>query len=97
MTKLNVIADNHDVTINIPAGVIIDIDRSGSISDHDITTFLNEIKAINDATRKKVAMINFNEKCLQKVKKFNIRVRNKSILARFEPKGQVILITFDGK
>lgn len=52
-------------------GVLIDVDRSGSISAEEMESFLNEIAAVTAASERKERFLRFNQK-----------IRNKG----FEPK-----------
>lgn len=97
MSIITAIADSHDVTIHVPDGILFDIDRSGSISESEISAFLAEIDAITERFRRYDDMYFFNKICNSRVKKLNIRVPRKQAISRFRGRDQVTTIVFSDK
>lgn len=97
MSIFTAIADNHDFAIHVPDGLLFDVDRSGSISDAELTAFLSEIEVLNERSRHYADMYFFNQSCNSRVKKLNIRVPRKQAIARFRGREQVTTIVFSDK
>ena len=97
MSIFTAIADNHDFTIHVPDGLLFDLDRSGSITDDEMSAFLAELDEINERSRRYADMYFFNQNCNSSVKKLNIRVPRKQAIARFRGREQVTTIVFSDK
>jgi predicted metal-dependent peptidase len=65
-------------------GVVIDIDRSGSITSDEMESFLNELSMITAASEKKDRWLNFSHKLRNKGKEMTPRVCSKRNEARFK-------------
>lgn len=94
MSTITVIADSHDFVLNVPDGLLFDVDRSGSISDAEMSAFLAEIDEINARSRCYADMCFFNQLRNIRVKKLNIRVPHKQALARFGGRSKMVSFLF---
>lgn len=65
-------------------GVVIDIDRSGSITAEEMESFLNELAMITAASEKKDRWLNFSHKIRNKGKEMKPRVCSKRNEVRFK-------------
>jgi len=93
-TIISSIADSHDVTLHVPDGLMFDVDRSGNISEAEMTAFLAEIDAINASSRRYADMYFFNQSRNIRLKKSNVRVPRKQAIARFGGINKVVSIVF---
>jgi predicted metal-dependent peptidase len=64
--------------------VVIDIDRSGSITATEMESFLNEVSMITAASEKKDRWLNFSHKIRNKGKEMKPRVFKQSNKTRFK-------------
>lgn len=65
-------------------GVVIDIDRSGSITAEEMESFLNEVSMMTAASEKKDRWLNFSHKLRNKGKKMKPRIQSKKNSDRFK-------------
>lgn len=65
-------------------GVLIDIDRSGSITAEEMESFLNEIASITATSEKKDRWLNFSHKLRNKGNEMKPRVCSKRNESRFK-------------
>lgn len=88
MTQLAEIANLEDKSDLSPlfsqSGVLIDIDRSGSITAEEMESFLNELASITAAHEKKERFLRFNHKIRNKGCELKPRLFNKKSIARFK-------------
>lgn len=88
MTQLAEIAnlkDKSDLSSLLSQpGVIIDIDRSGSIRAEEMESFLNELAAITADHEKKERFLRFNHKIRNKGCEPKTRLFSKKSIARFK-------------
>jgi len=88
MTQLTEIAnleDKSDLAALISqSGVLLDFDRSGSITAAEMESFLNELDAITASSEKKERFLRFNHKIRNKGCELKPRLCNKKSMARFK-------------
>lgn len=88
MSQLTKIAESEDKSdlssVLFKHGVILDIDCSGSITDDELKSFINELSAINDVAAKKDRWLNFSHKIRNKGKEMKPRVYSKKTANRFK-------------
>lgn len=88
MTQLTEIVELEDKSalssLLSQPGVVIDIDRSGSITAEEMESFLNELAMITAASEKKDRWLNFSHKLRNARKEMKPRVLNQSNKTRFK-------------
>jgi predicted metal-dependent peptidase len=88
MSQLTEIAELEDKSalssLLSQPGVLIDIDRSGSITAEEMESFLNELSMITAASEKKDRWLNFSHKLRNKGKEMKPRVCSKRNEIRFK-------------
>lgn len=87
MTQLTEIANLEDKSDMSPLlshpDILIDIDRSGSITSAEMGSFLNELAAITTTFEKKERLLRFNHKIRNKGCELKPRLSSKKSMARF--------------
>ena len=87
MTQLTEIAnleDKSDLSALLSqSGVLLDFDRSGSITAAEMESFLNELDAITAASEKKERFLRFNHKIRNTGCELKPRLSSKKSMARF--------------
>lgn len=88
MTQLTEIVELEDKSalssLLSQPGVVIDIDRSGSITAEEMESFLNELSMITAASEKKDRWLNFSHKIRNKGKEMKPRFQSKKNADRFK-------------
>lgn len=87
MTQLTEIANLEDksdlAALLSQSGVLLDIDRSGSIRADEIESFLNEIADVTAASVRKERFLRFNHKIRNTGCELKPRLSSKKSMARF--------------
>lgn len=77
--------DTSDLSLLLSQpGVLIDIDRSGSITAEEMESFLNELAMITAAAEQKDRWLKFSHKIRNKGKEMKLRVQSKKNVGRFK-------------
>lgn len=88
MTQLAKIANLEDksdlAALLKQPGVLIDIDRSGSISAEEMESFLNDIAAVSADSERKERFLRFNHKIRNTAYELKPRLCSKKSMARFK-------------
>lgn len=85
LTKIVESEDKSDLSsVLFKPGVLIDIDRSGSITAEEMESFLNELAMITAAAEQKDRWLKFSHKIRNKGKEMKLRVQSKKNVGRFK-------------